>query len=465
MTPARCIASMLTIPGRTLGALFLSALVAGAAPAEAGLRRECRKQCGAAVSACVTSTGQAARICKAQVRRRCRQEGLQVCAGTAIAPMFDDGTGTACTPTPSSISSNFNGTPIAAGNFIWFNSVLKVSGLSSTQTANIHFTNQRITFSAPGGPYTLPVPDATVTFCPNCSPAMTTFSGTWMTSVPSSLAGGQNSFLSGLAFQVPTNFPGGIKPVTWSGTFSSTSLPGVTVSWKWGAAVYTSFDGSMVNLGVKPTDKPTSVYKNSDHAGTPENFKKFVTGGATGGGGANFTGGNSGTGSVTCPACTPNCSHKNCGADGCGGSCGTCSMSDCDMTTGMCVGCIPSGDQGCRGDSDCCSGVCGAGTVCETTTTTTTTTTSTTTTTQCTAPDPCDDSTCGPTPDSCGATVACPCAQCQFECTDHLQHRSPACAAPAACTADSCLLDCATACSAIDRVCFPETVQCVSCTP
>ena len=109
--------------------------------------------------------------------------------------------------------------------------------------------------------------------------------------------------------------------------------------------------------------------------------------------------------------------------------------------------------------------ICTAAHVCETTTTTTTTTTSTTTTTQCTAPDPCDVSTCGPTPDACGATVACPCAQCQFECTDHLQHRSPACAAPAACTADSCLLDCATACSAIDRVCFPETVQCVSCTP
>ena len=31
----------------------------------------------------------------------------------------------------SSITSNFNGTRIAAGDFIWFNSVLKVQGLGS----------------------------------------------------------------------------------------------------------------------------------------------------------------------------------------------------------------------------------------------------------------------------------------------------------------------------------------------
>jgi len=40
-----------------------------------------------------------------------------------------------------------------------------------------------------------------------------------------------------------------------------------------------------------------SIYKNSDHAGTPENFKTFVVGGATGGGGSNFTGSYSATGS------------------------------------------------------------------------------------------------------------------------------------------------------------------------
>ena len=49
-------------------------------------------------------------------------------------------------------------------------------------------------------------------------------------------------------------------------------------------------------IGVKPVDdNHASVYQNSDHAGTPENFKMFVVGGATGGGGSNYTGGYSGT--------------------------------------------------------------------------------------------------------------------------------------------------------------------------
>ncbi|MGC1323685.1 MAG: hypothetical protein WA849_16015 [Candidatus Udaeobacter sp.] len=43
-------------------------------------------------------------------------------------------------------------------------------------------------------------------------------------------------------------------------------------------------------------------YVNADHAGTRESFKPFVIGGVTGGGGANYTGGYSGTGSVgPCP--------------------------------------------------------------------------------------------------------------------------------------------------------------------
>src|SRR5438477_9547654 len=79
--------------------------------------------------------------------------------------------------------------------------------------------------------------------------------------------------------------------------------------------------------------------------------------------------------------CTPNCANKNCGDNGCGGSCGSCSMSICDTTVGMCVGCIPNGDQGCLGvNEECCSGVCN-GNVCVSTTTTSTTTSSTATTT------------------------------------------------------------------------------------
>jgi hypothetical protein len=101
---------------------------------------------------------------------------------------------------------------------------------------------------------------------------------------------------------VPTNLPGGIKNVTWSGTIS-TDTPGVSVNWKWGAAVYTNFSTDYNAVGVKPVDdKVQNPYLNADHPGTPENFKHYVIGGATGGGGANYTGGLSGTAKVgPCP--------------------------------------------------------------------------------------------------------------------------------------------------------------------
>jgi hypothetical protein len=49
---------------------------------------------------------------------------------------------------------------------------------------------------------------------------------------------------------------------------------------------------------VKPVDdNKASAYQNSDHAGTPEAYRSSVVGGAMGGGGANYTGGDSGTAS------------------------------------------------------------------------------------------------------------------------------------------------------------------------
>jgi hypothetical protein len=45
-------------------------------------------------------------------------------------------------------------------------------------------------------------------------------------------------------------------------------------------------------------DNKASQYLNSDHAGTPENFKPYATDGATGGGGSNYTGSYSGTATV-----------------------------------------------------------------------------------------------------------------------------------------------------------------------
>jgi hypothetical protein len=77
--------------------------------------------------------------------------------------------------------------------------------------------------------------------------------------------------------------------------------------------VYSNFSTNYGDLDVKPTDDNNVLsqdcvdgtsncsheYSNSDHAGSPENFKQFVIGGARGGGGSNFTGSLSGTASCT----------------------------------------------------------------------------------------------------------------------------------------------------------------------
>jgi hypothetical protein len=81
----------------------------------------------------------------------------------------------------------------------------------------------------------------------------------------------------------------------------------VRVNWQWAAAVYSAFGATNDALGVKPTDdNKASLYANSDHAGTPESFKQYVTGGARGGGGTNATGSYSATASVVpCPGSPP----------------------------------------------------------------------------------------------------------------------------------------------------------------
>jgi hypothetical protein len=148
----------------------------------------------------------------------------------------------------------------------------------------------------------LAVPNAFITFDPNATSATTHYdaaTNTWFTILPSTgLSGSQ--FLDALVFPVTTALPGGISNVTWQGDFM-TSAPGISVQWQWAAAVYpaANFSTDYNALGVKPTDdNHHSAYLNSDHAGTPENYKSYVLGGATGGGGSNYTGGYSGTAKV-----------------------------------------------------------------------------------------------------------------------------------------------------------------------
>ncbi len=61
-------------------------------------------------------------------------------------------------------TSNFNGTPINGGSFIWFNANFKATGIPATG-AKVYFRNSTIQFVADKA-YSLIVPNAQVTFDP-----------------------------------------------------------------------------------------------------------------------------------------------------------------------------------------------------------------------------------------------------------------------------------------------------------
>ena len=192
----------------------------------------------------------------------------------------------------TSVSTALNATALAADNTVWFVSRLKVSGLGSAITT-IYARQASISFSANGTSYRRSVPDARIIFDPAASTTTTSYDTTaqrWVTRV-SSGNNGKNVFAGGVAFAIPAGgLPGGINPVTWTATLT-VDQPGVTFTWNWAAAVYTSFNTSFNALGVKPVDGNTqNPYNNNDQAGTPENYKSSVTGGATGNGGSNYTG-------------------------------------------------------------------------------------------------------------------------------------------------------------------------------
>ena len=202
--------------------------------------------------------------------------------------------------TASTIDSNFNGTSIPGGDWIWFNSVVKPKSTIPSAGLIVRAVAQAITLTLPNGStISLGVPDAKITYGPTTTTGNTTFDGRWLTTVPNSF--GDNVFLSGLAYHVPAGgLPGGINSVSWSATFSVNSNVRVSFQWQWAAAVYSNFTNHYDQLKVKPLHS-TSLdgYPNGDQAGTPEAFTAHVVGGARGGGGANCTGSYSATVSVS----------------------------------------------------------------------------------------------------------------------------------------------------------------------
>jgi len=201
--------------------------------------------------------------------------------------------------TAISISSNFNGTSIPIGDYIWLNAhLVNPSGLTA---GSLLFSNQQVFVDDPtaGEDRTYNIPDALVTFVSGTNTQTTTFNSTlnrWETTIY--LGSAHNDpFFAGLAVQ-PNADHQSSNPVTWScDVTASASLVGLNFGWQWAAAVYTSFSTNYNSLGVLAVD-------NSHQSGTPVNYENYVTGGARGGGGSNYTGSNSGTGHFE-PTLTP----------------------------------------------------------------------------------------------------------------------------------------------------------------
>jgi hypothetical protein len=214
-----------------------------------------------------------------------------------------------CTATATN-SSNFNGTFVPAGTYIWFNSNFKANNVPRNG-ATIDFTSGNVSFTAGATSYSLAVPNARITFSSTASCTSTTFdsgTNTWNTTVP--VSGDDEIFLTGLTWPVPTGgLSGGANPVNFSGIYSSeTDAPGLSIQMVWSAAAYSSFPTNYNALQVKAGHQKACGQNNGDHAGTPEGvdnsnipWKSYLVGGPRGGGGSNFTGSWSGT--LNIPIC------------------------------------------------------------------------------------------------------------------------------------------------------------------
>ena len=194
----------------------------------------------------------------------------------------------------STISSNFNGTDIPFPRYLWFNSHLTtVSGAVGSVT--ILARNQKITFTDGTTNYNLSVPDAQVeidTLRRAVGPSTVFENDHWVTRLTDS---DNDPFISGLAFPVPApaGLPGGINPVSWTADFYA-DQPGVDLNWQWSAAAYSSFSTDYNSLAVTSIDGANGF----SQSGTPGAYANFVVGGGRGGGGSNYTGSNSATGTV-----------------------------------------------------------------------------------------------------------------------------------------------------------------------
>lgn len=198
--------------------------------------------------------------------------------------------------TTGSISSNFNGTSIAGGRYLLFNAHItsvSFSGVAATAPSMVlEVKNIKATFTANSTNYVVQLPDSKMTFSNSASSATGNYIGSkWEITYPKSAS--NNPLISALMWPVPsTGLPGGINPVTMTADFYTNVGTITSLNWQWSAAVYTQAPSDPNALGILFLD-------GARQSGTPMNYRSYVTGGARGGGGSNYTGSWSATKSVT----------------------------------------------------------------------------------------------------------------------------------------------------------------------
>lgn len=199
----------------------------------------------------------------------------------------------------SCIEANFDNNSIAAGNYLWFTSVLQPTACRNGNGAfTVHVFDQTIQLLVDNTNLTLNVPDAYVIFSNGIPSATTIFTNDqWVTY--SSLGCRGNTFVAGVAWQLPfnlNNLIGGcwgrdaengllrrhVNSASWSARFA-VDKPGIALQWQWGAVVEAALSTNFSLLSVKPVDDNySSCWRNSDSAGSCENFKYCLPRGGCG---------------------------------------------------------------------------------------------------------------------------------------------------------------------------------------
>jgi hypothetical protein len=185
-----------------------------------------------------------------------------------------------------STSQDFNETPISKGSWILFSSELSVQGTKAPML--LEMRQSLITFSVGQTHYAIQGPNMRLELNDGHAVRLhfPPFGDRWRLTAPYAATG--RDFLNSVAYQTSKQLPGNITHVTWSAKFYGKG--GREIKWQWGAAVYSELTSRYGKLEVKALDDAHYPPYNTNRAGTPEAFKEYVTGGATGDGGDNYTG-------------------------------------------------------------------------------------------------------------------------------------------------------------------------------